>query len=528
MSTFFTIDFWNTFMLPSALSLAVFYLFYKAIVRNDTHFKIRRFTILGFLVFAMVLPFLNFQMPTNAGVGGGWGVLNMPIQLPIFTVFADGNVGVDAVETQRIASLQMINILVWIYLAIVLFFVIRGIVGILRLASFSKNGKRLETTSETIITSPDIPTAFSFFNTVYIPEKWEDSDEKDMVLTHERVHVKQKHSWDLMLMEVICAVQFFNPFVWLLKREMRLNHEYLADTETLKNNKNPESYFQFLLQEIVGRQPILAHSLHYSPIKNRIMMQLTKPAKVLNQVRYLAFIPVVLALTFLFACQENPEVEKDEFLSEVLSAAPVVGNPIVIIDGVVFDGTIREIDAMTPPQNIESVTVLRTLTDDLINRLGLHNLNIEHGVILITTKSSENQTDFLSEVLVERGGEFVPQRVDPPIEDPDGLVYILVEDSPGFPGGVEAMQKFLRDNIRYPVEARDKGIQGVVVVAFVIERDGRISNARVLRGIGGGADEEAVRVISMMPNWTPGKQGGRPVRVQFSMPIRFTLAGETE
>jgi len=96
-----------------------------------------------------------------------------------------------------------------------------------------------------------------------------------------------------------------------LKREMRLNHEYLADKGALKNNENPEFYFQFLLQEIVGKQPILVHSLHYSPIKNRIMMQIIKPAKLLNQVRYLAFIPVIVALTFLFACQERPQETED-------------------------------------------------------------------------------------------------------------------------------------------------------------------------------------------------------------------------
>ncbi|MCL2413470.1 MAG: M56 family metallopeptidase, partial [Bacteroidales bacterium] len=470
MNTLFSINFWSDFMLPSALSLAAFYLFYKAIVRNDTHFKIRRFTILGFLVFAMVLPFLNFQIPTNAIIGGNAGVENFrPLQnLPVFTVFADGNVGTYAVETQRIASLlQMINIIIWIYLTIVLFFMMRGIIGILRLTAFSKNGNRSKTNDETIVTSPDIPTAFSFFNTIFIPETWKDSDEKNMVLTHERVHVKQKHSWDLMLMEVICAVQFFNPFVWLLKREMRLNHEYLADTETLKNNKNPEPYFQFLLKEIIGKQPIFVHSLHYSPIKNRIMMQLTKPAKMLNQVRYLAFIPVVLALTFLFACQPNPQD-----LEDVLppSENPLIsGSPIIIVDGVVFDGTIQELDVVTPPQNIESVTILRILTDDLIDRLGLHNLNTEHGVVVITTSSSENPLTETSQMVlfVDQHGRSISETT--PREQGDH-VFKVVDDHPVFPGGEDALHRFLHENIRFPAELRERGIQGTVFVTFIIER----------------------------------------------------------
>jgi len=109
------------------------------------------------------------------------------------------------------------------------------------------------------------------------------------------------------------------------------------------------------------------------------------------------------------------------------------------------------------------------------------------------------------------------------ISDDDTIVDIL----PEFPGGVDAMNRFLVQNIRFPEEAARAGIQGTVFVAFVVERDGSISNVRVLRGIGGGAEEEAVRVVSMMPRWSPGTQDGRPVRVNISMPIRFSLPPAT-
>ena len=104
-------------------------------------------------------------------------------------------------------------------------------------------------------------------------------------------------------------------------------------------------------------------------------------------------------------------------------------------------------------------------------------------------------------------------------------IFVFVEDQPGYPGGDEARLTYLRDNIKYPEMAKESGIQGTVYVTFVIEKDGSISNVKVLRGIGGGCDEEAVRVIKNMPKWKPGKQRGRPVRAQFNMPIRFILAG---
>ncbi len=103
------------------------------------------------------------------------------------------------------------------------------------------------------------------------------------------------------------------------------------------------------------------------------------------------------------------------------------------------------------------------------------------------------------------------------------VIFTVVEDQPEFPGGEAARQKFLEDNLRYPQMAREAGIQGTVFITFVVERDGSVTDVRVIRGIGGGCDEEAVRVVRMMPRWEPGRQRGQPVRVQFNMPIRFRL-----
>lgn len=104
-------------------------------------------------------------------------------------------------------------------------------------------------------------------------------------------------------------------------------------------------------------------------------------------------------------------------------------------------------------------------------------------------------------------------------------VFLVVENAPAFPGGDAARMKFLQDNIKYPVMAKESGIQGTVYVTFVVERSGAVTDVKILRGIGGGCDEEAVRVVKNMPKWEPGKQRGKPVRVQFNMPIKFTLSG---
>ncbi len=115
----------------------------------------------------------------------------------------------------------------------------------------------------------------------------------------------------------------------------------------------------------------------------------------------------------------------------------------------------------------------------------------------------------------------------PPVREEEEVVeaeiFTVVESMPEFPGGAEEMMRFIAQNIKYPPIARESGIQGRVFVNFVVEPSGAVSNVKVLRGIGGGCDEEAIRVVQSMPKWTPGRQRGKAVRVSFNLPVRFTL-----
>ena len=115
----------------------------------------------------------------------------------------------------------------------------------------------------------------------------------------------------------------------------------------------------------------------------------------------------------------------------------------------------------------------------------------------------------------------------PPEEDEEEIseaeIFTVVESMPEFPGGMGELMKFLAQNIKYPPLAKESGIQGRVFINFVVEPTGKISNVKVLRGIGGGCDEEAVRVVESMPSWKPGKQRGKAVRVSYNLPVKFTL-----
>lgn len=134
----------------------------------------------------------------------------------------------------------------------------------------------------------------------------------------------------------------------------------------------------------------------------------------------------------------------------------------------------------------------------------------------LAAKTNVEAPEEETEIVVEEKTQVIEQPVEREI-------FTVVEEQPSYPGGEESRIRFLQENIKYPEEAKELGIQGKVFVTFVVEVDGSITDVRVLRGIGGGCDEEAMRVVRAMPKWVPGKQRGVPVRVQFNLPIKFTL-----
>jgi protein TonB len=135
---------------------------------------------------------------------------------------------------------------------------------------------------------------------------------------------------------------------------------------------------------------------------------------------------------------------------------------------------------------------------------------------------SETNVGVVTQEGTEGATELPPE---PVVADPDeGKVFTYVEEMPSFPNGGEAgMYEYISKNIKYPPLARENGISGRVFVNFIVDKNGNVKDVKVLRGIGGGCDEEAIRVIKSMPDWKPGKQNGRAVQVSFNVPINFTL-----
>lgn len=170
---------------------------------------------------------------------------------------------------------------------------------------------------------------------------------------------------------------------------------------------------------------------------------------------------------------------------------------------IIIQTDVQEPPPPPPPEQPEVTTVLEVVADDkeITNELQVS------AEVTDDTKNIE-----ITPVVVEEEEEVVEEQI-----------FTVVENDPEFPGGMDALYKYLAQNIKYPQLARDNNITGRVYVTFVVEKDGSIANPKVLRDIGGGCGQEAIRVVKSMPKWTPGKQRGKAVRVQFNLPVNFSL-----
>ena len=174
------------------------------------------------------------------------------------------------------------------------------------------------------------------------------------------------------------------------------------------------------------------------------------------------------------------------------------------IEDIIIQTQEQELPPPPPPETPEVTTEFEVVEDDaeLTNELGPVNAEVD--------ESTQNI-------------EITPVVIEQEEEEEEAEIFTVVENDPEFPGGMEALYKYLRENIKYPQLARDNNITGKVYVTFVVERDGSIANPRVLKDIGGGCGAEAIRVVKSMPKWNPGKQRGKAVRVQFNLPVNFNL-----
>lgn len=538
------------YILKSGICLAVFYVCFKALFSNDTFFRFNRRILLVGTGICMLLPLcriktsqpLPFSYTTSQ-----WEMVFHEEEVNLLPA-PDKEEVLTGMTGQKETSVPWVGIIGIVYFIGCCICLVTTVLSFRKMYQLSRSGRKLQQGKYTLILLPGSLSPFSWGRYIFLSED-DYRDHPDEILTHEKMHLRHNHSVDLAYMEMILLLQWLNPAVWLLKRELRDIHEYQADKGVLNQGIDATKYQLLLVKKAVGSSLYtLANSFNHSKIKKRITMMLKKKSNPWARLKYLYVLPLAAIAVAAFA---RPEIssELDEISAikvndltaimkteevkspekhpakeikvqgqvlEKSTNAPVVGAS-VIIKGTT-SGTITDLDgnfvismpvgATLSVSYINMKTKELTITEKLIGKIKSLKVYLEGE---ITTKTQEVV------VVGYGGGEEASDEVP---------VFQVVEEMPEFPGGMGECLKFLGKNIKYPVEAQKAGVQGKVIVQFVVEKDGNIANPKVVRSIDPDLDGEAIRVISIMPKWKPGMQKGQPVRVKYTVPVTFRLDGK--
>lgn len=538
------------YFLKVNVAIVLFYAFYRLFFYKDTFFGWRRTALLCFFAVSAAVPLLNIQTwITEQEPMVAMADLYASVVLPELTI------GTEAAPTDWKSILsEYANIAYWGIVALLMIRLIMQLAGIIHLAC---RCRKVQIGNTNIHLLPKADGPFSFFHWIFIHPSSHTEEEFNEILTHEQTHARQWHSIDVIISELVCIFCWCNPFAWLMKREISTNLEYMADARVLENGYDSKTYQYHLLG--LSHQKAAAtiyNSFNVLPLKKRIKMMNKKRTREIGRTKYLMFLPLAALLMIISnieaVARTTKEMAKDvieaveENLAsnsttpemEVATEAIPVETPISQQDKdklVTYKGKVVDKDG----KPVEGAELLidgshklpqdqSFVTDKNGNFSFMAFENAHIGVIW--NKNDKYMLKGIRYDQKERTNLKIvmdDQWQNPPSNDPNNPVFEVVEIMPEFPdGGMSGLMQFLSKNIQYPINAQKNHTQGRVTVQFVVNKDGSISEPKIIRGVDPDLDGEAIRVISLMPKWKPGMQKGQPVRVKYTVPVMFRLSDD--
>ena len=530
------------YFLKVNVAIVLFYAFYRLFFYKDTFFGWRRTALLCFFAVSAAVPLLNIQTwITEQEPMVAMADLYASVVLPELTVGTE----VAPTDWKSILS-EYANIAYWGIVALLMIRLIMQLAGIIRLTC---RCRKIQIGNTSIHLLPKADGPFSFFHWIFIHPSSHTEEEFNEILTHEQTHARQWHSIDVIISELVCIFCWCNPFAWLMKREIRTNLEYMADARVLENGYDSKTYQYHLLGLSHQKAAVtIYNSFNVLPLKKRIKMMNKKRTKEIGRTKYLMFLPLA-ALLMIVSNIETVARTTKKIAVEVIEAvdpqteqpAPEVQDPQVApqpeqdTKTVTYKGKVVDKDGK-PIQGVKILSVPNSTPTEVTTQADgsfefkaspkakllflYQDGNKKKGISFTDERlPKENKTNWTI-VYNEKWNEVMQS--DP--GTPDNPIFEVVEHMPEFTGGgMPALMEYLSKNIKYPEAAMKKGIQGRGIVQFVVEKDGSITNVKILRGVDPELDKEAVRVVSAMPKWKPGTQRGEAVRVRFTVPVMFRL-----
>lgn len=550
------------YMLEMSYCWACFYLLYYALFSRLTFFSLNRWYLLFALVAGLIIPFL--ELPTT-GYFDQLEQINIGIQsfsLDVVTIMSGDQ------SANKPNFLFNFYTIYWLGVA---FMLGRLLLGLTQLVQLYTSGKILEQSNYKEIRTTDHHSPFSFFNYLFISQHYQLAEEDRVQITqHELAHIHGWHSIDVLISEVVIAFFWFNPFVYWFKRSIQDTHEFIADENVLHLN-TPHQYGQLLIRQAQsGLYFALGNHFFQPQLKKRLLMMTKTRNKPNARLRYLMVLPIALLLCFAFTDRYNFSALMhngiDSFSSTSTTPAVFAGcETIADIDerlacsnqkltAFIQDHLTYPVEAKA--NNINGKVIIGFTIDQtgqIKNAEILEDLGYGCGEAALKVVNSMpkwtpgTEGDQVVSVDYKIPFQFnLPAKVaELPTSKDTSKVYREVDQMPLFPGCSEAdypdsderfncsnmeMLQFIYTNIKYPEAARKLGLEGTVVSSFTVEKDGSISDLKIVRHVHTALSEEVLRVVGEMNTqeirWTPGLKDGKDVRVQMMLPIKFKLGEE--
>ena len=546
----------------AAIALAVFYMFYRLLLSKETFHRFNRIVLLGTAALSFILPLCVITF-------------RKVVVLPAMTTSSEtvlGEVAGTAVTMVPEASEPIWPIILCIIFCIgaltVLANTVISIIGIRRIIS-SGSSQTLESGETLIITETDT-APFSWMKYIVISREDYESG-YSQILTHEKAHIALRHSSDILFVDMITALQWFNPAIWMLKADLRALHEFEADDAVLRSGANIKEYQYLLIRKAVSKSGYsVANSFNHSTLKARITMMLNKKSSRMSAWKALYVIPLVgisLAATaetkvdYQYEGQQPEAVadtpdgkdNKNSFREKNLSEGRfIIDEEASSITMIYFDHNGNELRSqikgmkldhdiylhngnMATPGVVEEClkeedAVLLTAylkNDKKIRGVVTPNNNYATGTWDVNKPFDEQETVYHKDgkAYKVRGGKYIEIEESQKSEEKKVIPFQLVAQKPGFNGGdANEFSKWVSENVRYPEKCRQSRVQGRVTLQFTVTEEGKVRDVKVLRSVNDEMDKEAVRVISESPLWTPGRDAnGEIVPVSYTFPVIFSL-----
>ncbi len=521
------------YLLQSASWLSGFALIYLIFLRNERFFEVNRVYLITGLLASFFLPFISISYPVIISYEGS---------------IESAETYVSGIAVEGADRKSFISFFLWgLYLPGIVMYVGKSIAQNHSVLKTIKGSDIIPYQPAKLIRTHEYPSSFSFFSFVFVNPSITDIETNE-ILNHELVHIRQKHWIDLILAELLCIMQWFNPLVWMYSKMIKQNHEYLADKVALQRTSDPAVYKATLLNQILGHPVVnLANSFNYSLNNKRFNMMKNKISSPYRKLKLLFILPVFAIILYSFAKPEykqtstlaNPEKKNIDAGQEKkvvkgyivrINNEPLTGASIVISGSTI--GTVSDPKGFFKLENVSedsrlviSYVGFKTLfikpefTGEMLIKM-VHD-TVDFGTVTINPSESGEKKSIKED---EGDIKSAPETASPDITNSDSEVFYVVEDMPKFNGGgLEEMQKWVMENTKYPEEAVKNKISGRVFISLVINAKGEVTDVQVLKSIHPLLDAEAVRVISSMPDWKPGSQRGKPVSVQYTTVVDFIL-----